>query len=205
LVLKLSSLPKCKALTPLWHLVRIFGCDRVRLRKPSGPEAHLSTFYAICRDFPGAEHPAVRDLEQVCYILLQWTSREEEVAGRAELPPMPTCLPAPSVVLVRHMCAFVEALSRDAKPIWMKQYVALRTHFTALAAHSRNIEQAPRVDNRRREQRGEQRSRDDDRARKKKYSRSGPTSISAWLLQPRIQQAVMVLLVLTWLVANFLL
>ena len=40
-------------------------CDRVRLRKPVGPEAHLSSFYAICREFPGAEHPAVRDLEQV--------------------------------------------------------------------------------------------------------------------------------------------
>jgi hypothetical protein len=137
LLVKLSSLPKCKALTALWHLVRIFGCGSVRLRKPGvGPDVHRSSFYVICRNFPGAGLPALWDLLEVSQACLQSTSREVEV-GAANLPPMPTCIPTSPIVSVRNLCALLEALSRDAKPIWTKQYVALRAHLLVLSAQTR--------------------------------------------------------------------
>lgn len=131
LVLRLSSLPRVRCVTVLWHLVRIFGCDRVRLRKPAGADGMRSSLYALARGFPGAG-PATQDLVEVCSVLLKWTSSGP---GRdLSKPAMPGCFPTPPTVLVKHLCAFLEALSRDAKPIWAKQYADLRSHLLQLRA-----------------------------------------------------------------------
>jgi hypothetical protein len=206
-VVKLASLPKCKALTPLWHLVRIFGCGSVRLRKPGvGPEAHRSSFYAICRDFPGAGIPPMHDLDQVSYVLLMSTSRDVEVGGRTDLPPMPTCIPTPTVVLVRHFCAFMEALSRDAKPIWNKQYLALHSSLIAIAANPRPWDERSSLLGK---EGGRSRRRAEDtkggfkKSRSQRVPRSYGNGVSTWFMRPGIQQTLTVLIVILWIAANF--
>jgi hypothetical protein len=74
-------------------------------------------------------------LDEVSYALLQSTSRDVDV-GDMDLLPMPSCIPTSSTVLVRNLCALAEALSRDLKPIWTKQYVALRSNLIAVSAHA---------------------------------------------------------------------
>jgi hypothetical protein len=207
LAVKLSSLPKCKALTPLWHLVRIFGCGSVRLRKPAvGPEAHRSSFYAICRDFPGPGIPPMHDLDQVTYVLLMSTSRDVEAGGRTDLPPTPTCIPTPTVVLVRHFCAFMEALSRDAKPIWNKQYFALHTSLLTIAANPRSWDSLLAKEGGR--SRRESRKVEDAKGIKKsrsqqRFPRNYGTGLSVWFMRPGIQQTLTVLIVILWIAANF--
>merc|ERR1712196_727685 len=103
--------------------------DCVRLRKSAGGDCHRSALYAMCRKFPGPAE-AVTHLVEVCRLVLRFTSSGP---GRdTSKPEVPSCLPTPPNVLVKHVCAFMEALSRDAKPIWAKQYIALRQHLLTL-------------------------------------------------------------------------
>jgi hypothetical protein len=206
LAVKLSSLPKCKALTPLWHLVRIFGCGSIRLRKPgSGPDVHRSSFYVICRDFPGAGIPSLRDLDQVSNFCLQFTSREVEV-GRPDLPPMPTCIPTSSTVVVRHLCALLETLSRDAKPIWAKQYVALHSNLLALSAEARphGLSLAKESAIRRREARKSRESTNTKKLSCPFEPRTWTKGRYGFLMLPGVRQMFqIVLMLILWISADF--
>ena len=66
-----------------------------------GSTAPISFDQVICRNFPGAGVPSLRDLGEVSNALLHSMSREAEVEGM-DLPPMPTCIPTSPIVLVRN-------------------------------------------------------------------------------------------------------
>jgi hypothetical protein len=210
LAVKLSSLPKCKALTPLWHLVRIFGCGSVRLKKPGlGPEVHRSSFYVICRNFPGAGVPSLRDLGEVSNALLHSMSREAEVEGM-DLPPMPTCIPTSPIVLVRNLCALLEAISRDAKPIWTKQYLALRSNLLVMSAQPRPSGLSPRGNLFSREgglkRRKARQSREGTAVNESRFlggSRTWGTSLSNMLMRTGIKHVYTILILVLWIAVNF--
>jgi hypothetical protein len=208
LLVKLSSLPKVQALTPLWHLVRIFGCGSVRLRKPGvGPDVHRSSFYVICRNYAGAHVPSLRDLAEVSHIGLQSTSSEVEGAG-TDLPPMPTSMPTSPVVLVRNLCALLEALSRDAKPIWTKQYLALRSNLLVLSAQARpeGPWRSPAKEGGPRHRAAARPAGDSTAINKSQLSRGRriwSTSLSSLSVRPGTEHVQIILILVLWIAANY--
>jgi hypothetical protein len=208
LVVKLSSLPKCKALTPLWHLVRIFGCGSVRLRKPGlGPDVHRSSFYIICRNFPGAGVASLRSLSEVSHALLQYTSRDVE-GGGLDLPPMPTCIPTSPIVLTRSFCALLEAFSRDAKPIWTKQYLALRSNLLVLSAQTASPPTQLLLDETSLKRRKSRQTGDSTAVKRSKLVRAPRTwsaCLSSLSMRPGIENAPIFLILFLWIAVNFFL
>jgi hypothetical protein len=142
---------------------------------------------------------------------LEATSGDVEV-GDPALPPMPTCLPTSPIVLVRNLCALVEALSRDAKPIWTKQYLALRSNLLVLSAknapsrlvsshHGSDWAKDVGPTNRK------ARKLEDTKAAKKAQSlRAYPNlckRVSAVWTRPGIEQAQLILIVGLWMASFF--
>lgn len=141
--------------------------------------------------------------------LLQSTSRDVEV-GDMDLPPMPTCIPTSSTVLVRNLCALAEALSRDLKPIWTKQYLALRSNLLVISAQPRPSGLSPRGLPFSREgglkRRKARQSREGTAVNESRFlggSRTWGTSLSNMLMRTGIKHVYTILILVLWIAVNF--
>eukprot|EP00916_Digyalum_oweni_P003807 GHVL01006754.1.p1 GENE.GHVL01006754.1~~GHVL01006754.1.p1 ORF type:complete len:870 (+),score=176.16 GHVL01006754.1:33-2642(+) len=106
----MGSLPKLRSLATIWHLLRLFGPQRVRLHGANDRASRSrGRIFVVCREFSGVETAAAADflhmLRQLFYCNI--THLEH--------------LPLPKHVTVKNLCALMEVLRNDAAILWSKQ------------------------------------------------------------------------------------
>jgi hypothetical protein len=78
LVLYAHSFPDLKTLSLMWHLLRLFGCGNVRVKKTT---THSSGCFFVCQDFPGAESKLCTDFLEILLAIV------ERGSGQSNLNP----------------------------------------------------------------------------------------------------------------------
>eukprot|EP00916_Digyalum_oweni_P003127 GHVL01005636.1.p1 GENE.GHVL01005636.1~~GHVL01005636.1.p1 ORF type:complete len:786 (+),score=134.76 GHVL01005636.1:2142-4499(+) len=113
-----GPLPKLRTLATIWHLCRIFGPEKIRAYGANDkPSRKRGTLYVVCKDFPGIDHPLVKD-----FLLL----------ARGIFSAKPTHLehiPLPKHSTTKQLCAFLEAMGTDLAILWSKQIQYIKDMF----------------------------------------------------------------------------